>query len=529
MKKIKVCIPTAGIGKRLSNFTKVLNKSLVDIDLKPAISHIIDNFPKNTEFVIPLGYKGTLVKNFLHLTYPERKFHFVYVRKFKGNGSGLGLTLLKAKKYLQSPFIFISCDTIFKGKIPSLKNNWIGFSEKRNHNNYRGIRIDKKKYVTHFLNKKFKSDKLNKTYIGMAGIKNYKDFWKNMESDKIKSIKLGEVFGLMKLNDKILAKSFEWNDIGNLKALNYAKDKINKKSLKHNILEKSDEKIWFVNNKVIKFFKNGKIAKNRVKRSLSLKNYIPKILAKKNNLYSYQYCNGEIFSNIDNINIFKNLLDYIWKFHNSKKKNLSKKFQLKCLKFYKHKTEERLKLFYRRFNVIDEESKINNVKIPKLKLILDMIDWKHISKGIICNFHGDLHFENILYSRKSKSFKFLDWRQDFQGEIFYGDAYYDYAKLMHGLLVSHEMVRKNKYKIKWNKYNIFFSIKSKNIYKQYLNYFILWLEQKKIDVRKVNIITGLIYLNIAPLHHYPYSLFLYAIGKKMVFENINYESKKIYN
>ena len=117
MKKIKVCIPTAGIGKRLGNFTKVLNKSLVDIDLKPAISHIIDNFPKNTEFVIPLGYKGTLVKNFLQLTYPERKFYFVYVSKFKGNGSGLGLTLLKAKKYLQSPFIFISCDTIFKGSV----------------------------------------------------------------------------------------------------------------------------------------------------------------------------------------------------------------------------------------------------------------------------------------------------------------------------------------------------------------------------------------------------------------------------
>ena len=99
---------------------------------------------------------------------------------------------------------------------------------------------------------------------------------------------------------------------------------------------------------------------------------------------------------------------------------------------------------------------------------------------------------------------------------------------MHGLLVSHEMVSKNKYKIKWEKYNIFFSIKRKNIYREYLEYFILWLEQKKIDVRKVNIITGLIYLNIAPLHHYPYSLFLYALGKKMVFENINYENKKIY-
>ena len=44
--KIKVCIPTAGLGKRLGNLTKFLNKSLVDIDLKPVISHIIDNFQK---------------------------------------------------------------------------------------------------------------------------------------------------------------------------------------------------------------------------------------------------------------------------------------------------------------------------------------------------------------------------------------------------------------------------------------------------------------------------------------------------
>ena len=35
---------------------------------------------------------------------------------------------------------------------------------------------------------------------------------------------------------------------------------------------------------------------------------------------------------------------------------------------------------------------------------------------------------------------------------------------------------------KWKKYNIFFSIKRKNIYREYLEYFILWLEQKKIDV-----------------------------------------------
>ena len=108
-----------------------------------------------------------------------------------------------------------------------------------------------------------------------------------MESDKTKSIKLGEVYGLMKLNDKILAKRFEWSDIGNLRALSSAKNIINKNSLKYNILEKNDEKIWFVNNKVIKYFKDDKIVKKRVKRSLNLKNYIPRILGKKNNLYCW--------------------------------------------------------------------------------------------------------------------------------------------------------------------------------------------------------------------------------------------------
>ena len=183
-KKIKVCIPTAGIGTRLGNLTKNLNKSLVEIDLKPAIAHIIDKFPTNSEFVIPLGYKGELVKNFLKIAYPKKKFYFVNVKKFKGKGSGLGLTLLKAKKYLQSPFIFVSCDTIFEGKIPSLSKNWIGYSEKKNMNEYRGIGIDKKKIVLKFLNKKFNSGKYNKTYIGLAGIKDFQQFWKNMETNR---------------------------------------------------------------------------------------------------------------------------------------------------------------------------------------------------------------------------------------------------------------------------------------------------------------------------------------------------------
>ena len=39
--------------------------------------------------------------------------------------------------------------------------------------------------------------------------------------------------------------------------------------------------------------------------------------------------------------------------------------------------------------------------------------------------------------------------------------------------------------------------------------FFEFLEENKFDVYKVKLLTSLIFLNIAPLHHYPYSKMLY--------------------
>ena len=36
------------------------------------------------------------------------------------------------------------------------------------------------------------------------------------------------------------------------------------------------------------------------------------------------------------------------------------------------------------------------------------------------------------------------------------------------------------------------------------------------SLTKIRILTALIFLNIATLHHYPYSLLLYAVGKDML-------------
>ena len=102
----RVVIPTAGTGSRLNGLTKYINKSLVGISNRPAISHLIEQFPDDCEFVIALGHKGNLLRDFLELAYPERTFFFAQVDPYDGDGSGLGLSLLACEQYLQQPFIF---------------------------------------------------------------------------------------------------------------------------------------------------------------------------------------------------------------------------------------------------------------------------------------------------------------------------------------------------------------------------------------------------------------------------------------
>ena len=107
MKKLKVCIPTAGMGSRVNEFTSGLNKSLIDINYKPVISYIINSFPKKASFIIPTGFRAETLKEYLNIVHSDKKITFVNIKKYKGRGSGLGLTLIKSKKYLNSPFIFV--------------------------------------------------------------------------------------------------------------------------------------------------------------------------------------------------------------------------------------------------------------------------------------------------------------------------------------------------------------------------------------------------------------------------------------
>ena len=110
MNNYKVCILTAGSGSRMGPLTQHVNKAILPINFKAVISHIIEKFEKNQEFVIAVGHKKDTVVDYLSIAHSDRKIEIIEIDKFLGPGSGPGYSLLSCKDSLQCPFIFYAAD-----------------------------------------------------------------------------------------------------------------------------------------------------------------------------------------------------------------------------------------------------------------------------------------------------------------------------------------------------------------------------------------------------------------------------------
>ena len=122
----KVLITTSGIGSRLGDFTKFMNKSLVPIGDKPAITRIIESYRPGTKFVVTLGHCGDLVRQYLKIAHPDISVEFVEIENYDRPGSSLGLSMLSAREHLNCPFIFHASDTLVgTEEIHPPSKNWI--------------------------------------------------------------------------------------------------------------------------------------------------------------------------------------------------------------------------------------------------------------------------------------------------------------------------------------------------------------------------------------------------------------------
>ena len=141
MEDFKVLITASGLGSRLGNLTDFTNKSLVRVSDKPAISHIVENYPLGTKFVITLGHYGNHVRQFLELAYPTFNFTFIEVENYKGQNSSLLHSMCEAREELQCPFIFHVCDSIVFDDFVPPTYNWIGGVKSEISEQYRTINV----------------------------------------------------------------------------------------------------------------------------------------------------------------------------------------------------------------------------------------------------------------------------------------------------------------------------------------------------------------------------------------------------
>lgn len=514
----RVCIPTAGTGSRLGELTRFLNKSLVSIANRPTLCHLIEQFPADAEFVIALGHKGHLVREFVELAYPDRKFFFAEVSPFEGPGSGLGLSLLTCKEFLQQPFVFVSCDTLVAEPIPAPERNWVGYADRAEDiRPYRTVAVAGGR-VSDIVEKNQSGSESRFAYIGLCGVCDYRTFWDAMESGGPAAIDTGEAHGLRALlPGELTAHAFTWFDTGNPAALAKAREAYAEPD-SPNILEKGNEAIWFVGDQVVKFSDDEKFIANRVKRVARLEGFVPEVTASRPHMYRYGKVKGEILSETITLPLFRHLLEHCQTFWQRASLDAPAQaaFRASCHKFYRDKTLERVELFYKTFDKRDGTQPINGVAMPTLATLLDQVDWDTLSDGIAGRFHGDFHFENILWNEAEQRFIFLDWRQDFAGDLEMGDVYYDLAKLLHGLIVNHGLIAQDRYSASWSDSRIDFDLHRRQILVECAEYMASWLDAADYDKRKVWTLTALIYLNIAALHHHPYSLLLYGLGKSML-------------
>lgn len=503
----KVLVTTSGIGSRLGNLTDFTNKCLVRVGNKPAISHIIEKYPPDFEFVITLGHHGDLVRQFLTLTYPSHNFTFVEVDNYRDKGSSLGYSIIQAKSFLQQPFIFHACDTLMSDhdviiEMLNFKNNFCVGAEREDASQYATLLISNNKLMQ--IKRKGELN-FDLAYVGIAGIFDYDFFFETLEKlylSEPSDTSLNEGRAINEMLKKVkfsTLKTSSWLDMGNVGELERAR---NFYKAEADVLEKTEESIYFFDEFVVKFFSNKEISKNRVSRAKNLGRLIPEILDHTDNFYKYKKEKGSLLAHSVTEDKFRKLL--IWSNQNLWKHKPVDNFEKMCHTFYVDKTISRIEKYLKYSN---DSSLVNEKQLPPIHQLLGKIDLDWLCNGHPVMFHGDFILDNILETECG--FCLLDWRQDFAGDLSCGDIYYDLAKLNHNLTVNHEIVNKGLFSEDPN--NCYILCSSKHIEcQEILRQFVI---EAGYDYSKVELLTAIIWLNMSPLHEYPFNKFLFNFGK----------------
>ena len=160
--------------------------------------------------------------------------------------------------------------------------------------------------------------------------------------------------------------------------------------------------------------------------------------------------------------------------------------------------------------------KINGKKTLPIKEILSKINWNELYNGNPTFIHGDLHFDHII-SLKKKNFLLLDWRDTFGKSMKVGDLNYDIAKILGGIILNYQLIKKNRFSYSEKKLDLKYKINiNKNLYKKNFEILNSFISNNGMNIKKIQTLVGIIYLNMSPLHNYPFDKLLFGLSKEIL-------------
>jgi len=486
-----VLILCAGLGSRLHQLTEHTNKTLLPVNNKAILSHIIESFPLEYEVIIALGYKGDVIREYCNLIHPDRNITFVDVDDYQSEHSGPGYSALCARHHLNRPFYVIMGDCLVQDVIPGLETNWVGVDETGYPEKYSTVLCDDNYNVTEFKNKS--ESGFNLAFIGLAAIKDHEVFWKELAAN----ITHGELVCAFQNPEKfssLKARKINWFDTGNVDDYKKAVKHFNDAQLS---LNKDSAQISYkVQNKFLKFFGNSKVLSNLQQRYEYLQSVAPTNTFIGKYFLCYPWIEGHnLYEGLTSEN-FAKLLHFVQSNVSVERNILPEELE----KFYITKTQQRVQQFVNKFGTkyYTRPWTVNGTALPSMESVLNSINYRLLENNpMYSKFHGDLHFANLVQNKDSE-FVYIDWRTDFAGNTHLGDLHYDLAKMLGGIHIPYDEM-KNDDEIVLHEGETFVNFKIPDgpaVLKQYET----WLQENNHPYYVIKFIMAVIFLNMAPLH-----------------------------
>ena len=503
MNKHTVVIPTCGLGSRMNSVNNILNKALLPFHNKPILSHIIEKFPDDTRFIILMGYSADQIRDYCGLTYKNKNIEYVNVDDWSSDKAGPGYSMTKCESMIDGDFWYIPCDTYFDENILDVDRtkDCIFVTNPPHGMSQHYTMFDVQNGV--IVNTKFKESVTDDwvAFTGVMYIKEYLSFFVRLISRDSPEI-------IWAIHPNSTCRNLDsWLDFGNAKIYQDALSRSQKYDF-----TKTNEITYQCNNRIIKWWKDGSIAKKKYLKASSNPNVYPIEIEHRNNWLAYTQFDGCTLYEKNDVTIFPSLLQWlkseVWKHNEIDLHNAA-------TLFYKAKTLNRIDQFLEKYPDLPNVTHVNSVPVQSWEYYFNKLPWGTLENDLLpSHIHGDLQFDNLIVSPDG-DFKLIDWRQEFGGVVEYGDIYYDLAKMIGGFIINYKDIKDNQFTFDMVDNKVFITFPGIDNADRYILEIKDFIRGHGWSVDKVQLLIPLIFWSMAPLHTPPFDKLLWYLGIKL--------------